>query len=141
MLTFRGIPINGTHDSVIAQPPELHVVRTYFWGIKEESEIVGGRGGRELSCYIWLHNKYATRQKVEEAITTINSWVGMHGVLVEEDNTNNVKLTYNNVTFAGFAREAMAGRDSRGPIRDFAGTVDGGWIQPGTLLFRQLSPQ
>jgi hypothetical protein len=141
MLTFRGIPINGTHGIVLAQPPELRVVRTYFWGLRGEIEIVGGKAGRSLTCHIWLHAKYSTRQKVEEAITTINSWVGENGVLEEQDNYNNVKLTYNNTTFEGFTREALPGQDGPGPLYDYARTVDGGWFQPGTLTFRQLVPQ
>jgi hypothetical protein len=141
MIKFRGIQINGTHDLILAHPPELQVVRTYFWGLRGESEIVGGKAGRALTCYIWLHNRYANRLDIENAITTINSWVGENGVLVEEDTHNNVTLTFNEVTFEGFTREVIQGRDSNGPLRDYAGTIDGGWFQPGTLAFRQLVPQ
>lgn len=138
MLTFRGIPIFGTHDIITTGPPELQVVRSYFWGLKGESEIVGGPAGRSLSCYIWLHRQYRTRWDLERGIWEINTWVGEHGVLIEHDYQNNAILTFNDVTFEGFTREGLGGRDSAGPTFDYACTVDCGWFQPGRLLFRQL---
>jgi hypothetical protein len=138
MLTFNGMLIPGTHDNVSAPPPELQVVRSYFWGLRAESEIVGGQAGRPLSCFIWLHNQYTTRYILEAMIYQINTWVGSHGQLIERDLQNNAVLIFDNVTFEGFTRQGLGGRESDGPTFDYARTVDGGWFQPGRLQFRQL---
>lgn len=140
-LYFCGQPIFGTSQIVVADPPELHVSRTFYWGLKGMSEVIGGASGRKLRADMWLHNAYRSRATIENAIVIINSWVGRHGLLKELDRNNNTWLEYYNVTFHGLERQSIGGRGAPDPIYDYAGTVDGGWVQAVTLNFFQLTPQ
>jgi hypothetical protein len=135
LITFDGKQIFGTHGVIEPAVNELQVHRTYYWGLLGETEVLGTPSGRELSCNIWLHNYYATRKRLEEAVDEINSWIGVHGELEETDVYGN-RITYNEVTFHGCDRLPVGGH--MGPWRDVAGTVDGGWVQSARLRFYQL---
>lgn len=138
MITFNGKQIKGTHDAVAYSSPELQVSRTYFWGLQGESEITGGKSGRNMTVYMWLHDKHSSRTAIEDRVKEIMTWVGEHGVLVETDARNSMTKTYENVTFTGVEPITFPNRESVGPIKDYAGTVDGGWIQAVNLKFYQL---
>ncbi|MHB8953343.1 MAG: hypothetical protein ACYC4U_10275 [Pirellulaceae bacterium] len=138
MLFFNGRLIPGTHDAILENPTELQVVRTYFWGLRGVGEVVGGHGGRELSVFMWLHNRYGSRQSLEQAVDELGKWIGENGVLVEQDYQTQYTKVYENVTFTAVEHMPVGGRESVGPIFDYARTVDGGWLEALTLRFYQL---
>ena len=137
-IEFRGHRIPGTHGVVVAAMPNLNVRRRYYWGLFGESEVTGAPKGRVLTVSIWLHGGYVTRTGLERYIdNSLLPLIKAHGHLVEKDRYG-TRLTYKGVTFTGFQRLPFAYRKDADPIRDYAGTVDGGWVQSGTLWFYQV---
>lgn len=133
MLTFNGA-IDGTHGPVTMEPPLLHSKIVKFWGVNGETELRGGRGGRILECRIWLHNGYSTYRALGRELESLDRRVGTHGTLTIRGN-GGYQRQFRNCTFLGFTPDGLPGS---GPVRDVAGTLDGGWWIAGTLRWRQL---
>jgi hypothetical protein len=150
---FKNYAFPGTHGAAIVLPPELHVVRSSFFGLDGTSEIVGGRGGREITVDMWFHNKFFRRdQLINGPITTSRLIIGHHGKLelihelAPQRSKQNGAITYQakarkeeyeDVTFHGFFPTSFGGQPGV-PLFDWAGTVDGGWFIAGQLRFYQL---
>lgn len=156
MIKFTGKEIKGTHGAAVAMPPALQTVRTYYWGLKGQTEIVGGTGGRELMIKMWIHGRvsqkgkaYAKRDEIEKAIKEIDKLVGKNGTLEIDlgdqpqktnkstQQYNKEKQKYNHCTFVSMSPDSV-GSGAACPYFDWAGTVDGGWFMAATLTFYQL---
>ena len=138
MLFFCDRLIPGTHDVVSAETPEFHAIRRKFWGLHGALEIVGGTGGRDLSVSMYLHNRYWTLHAMHAAITDLSSLQGQHGLLREWDAYNQCDRTWQGCTLDSIEWLAFPGREDTGPVRDYAGGIDGGWVQAVSLHFHQL---
>jgi len=116
--------------------PELQTYRTHFQGVNGISEIIGGRGGRQLEFPVILHKKWARRQSMEDYVEfdlNLRAF-GENGNIAYTANEATIK--YDDCTFHGFFM------DPNGPLFDYSGTLeeDGtrGWFCSGMLLFFQL---
>ena len=138
-LKFKNQTIPGTHGLITEGPIELHLRRTYFYGLKGESEIVSGYGGRPLYADMWIHNSYSDFTDLNAYLATLDKKMGDHGTLETTYSPSNGKeQTFEHCTFLGFERLPLPGRDQPGALEDVAGTVDGGWFINGRLHFHQL---
>lgn len=136
-ITFQPLNIRGTHGPVVYEPPGHQSKIVKYWGLHGERELTGGRGGRMLRCHITLHAKHLTRKALEAAVSLLNRNVGAHGTL-EVRLADGTSDRFADCTFLGFQPDGdPSGRT--GPLKDEAGTLDGGWWIQGTLHWRQLS--
>lgn len=125
-LTFRGSPVLGTCGQLQVGEWDPLLARTVFFGVIGESEIVGGVGGRDIECEVWIHNSWNNSAAVVNAITTLENATNSNGLLVE---SGPVYREFPNCTFLGC-------RVDRGPLP--SNTV--GWFAIATLRWRQLQP-
>lgn len=141
MLLFKGLTIPGTHGQVVMQSAELASMRRYFWGLGGVGEIFGGPTFRQLSCSMWIHNRF-TGTKLHEFLDELDGKVGDHGALrCDLRQTQGFIQTFNACTFEGFFREVQPGQNGGVMLQDITGTVEtpaGYWFCPGTLVFTQL---
>jgi len=142
MIQFGTSVIPGTHQSPIFTAPELHAVRNHFAGVRYESEILLGTGGRPVVIPIMLHSQLQTAIALEGLLKTLNTMVGMHELLeILEGPYGGVPMEFPNCTFEGFTKD---GSDDAGPLADMVGLLDGvtpSWWIKGMLMFRQLSTE
>jgi len=149
VIKFRSKEIPGTHGAAVFPPPELHVVRTYFWSMRGQTEIVGDTGGREVTVDLWLHDGFKKREDIAKKLKALDAMVGAHGVLEVDlgaqpktasgssaSASSKEKETLRYCTFGGFDRSSIG--QGPVPVFDYAGTVDGGWFAAGMLRFYQL---
>ena len=133
MLTFAGLLVPGTHGPVITEPPDYHGRITHYSGVIGESQLLLGRGGRNLRVEIVLHSPSFTSADVLAANLDIIDQYSqtLVGVLQE---TGTVTRTFPNCTFRGFQI------DENGMKPDIAGTLSGTgtWWCRGVLSFRQM---
>lgn len=134
-IQFAGKSVPGTHGIAQLGPQELTRMSTNFWALHGECEIIGGRRGREIVIEMWVHNKYASAANLEATLRNIELELGWHGTL-EVTGTN--PQIFDQCTFTQLERVPFEGRADAAPLDDVAGTVDGGWVQPIKLHFRQL---
>ena len=147
-ITFDKFIIKGTFSAIVPSAPDLHVRRSYFWGTKGETEIVGGRGGRELTCKVLIHEKkFATWKKLIDWLLTLDAKIGDHGTLESvAGHDATIKQKFENCTFHGFEWQPFGGQETAGPLPDVGGGLrespsDKGdiWFINGVLRWRQLS--
>jgi len=134
---FKNLTAYGTHGPVVTEPPARQRRIVKYWGLHGEREIDGGRGGRMLRIEITVHNRYASRQSLQLALDLADRIVGHYGTLAVRLADGTTKQ-YQHCTFEGFQPHGDP-RGRTGPLKDEAGTLDGGWWIQGTLHFRQLS--
>ena len=104
---------------------------TTTFGLKGESEVVGGTGAREATCQVWLFNGYSTGAACQTAINTLVNLVNKTGTLAE---TGNITRNFANVNLVGVDIDD-------GPIPVTGSSVRSGysgWMAVVTLRFRQL---
>lgn len=130
MIRFTRV-ISGTHGAPMFDAPALQRKTVKFWGLIGEGELVGQRGGRWIDVFIWLHGNYTSAAALTRELESLDRMVGRHGDLVI---TGSYSRRFRNCTFDGFTPAGERG----GPIRDVAGTLDGGWWTAGNLRWRQL---
>jgi hypothetical protein len=135
-LGFNGQFIRGTHGKIQESPPAIQVVRSQFFGLRGESEIRGEQGGRDLECWIYLHNNYTTANLLSAELIRLAGLVGVNSSL--DVSGGPILDTYDDCTFEGFFPLPF---DESGNymLPDVARTLDtnGGWFARGTLRWRQ----
>jgi hypothetical protein len=146
MITFNGnqIKCGNVHTYLDIQGGDLHVQRTYFWGLRGTSEIVADPGVWQVSSTCWLNDASfegaAGLQAFRGYLKTLADLRGEHGQLTETDANGNVMADYAAATFEGFNPASFDGHRAVGPIQDSVGMVSSGngWIMQGTLMFTIL---
>lgn len=139
MLVFNNQQIYGTHWALIPSAPDLQLKTTKFMGVNGESAIRGGRGGREISCHICIHNSFATARALTTFLRLLDTLVGSYGELRETRQSGKGidQEPFRECVFLGFWMDPQYGI-----IPDLSGTLDGAnpsWHCEGTLRWRQLS--
>lgn len=125
-LAHNGTSIPGSHESLQLAAAELPIVRSRYFGLAGETEIVGARGGRAISVRLVLHNGYSNAAACLTALDTLLGRQGEHGTLAE---TGNLTRDFANTTLKSVTLE-------QGPLPP-SGTISG-WFALCTLQFRQL---
>lgn len=139
MLVFNGFTLYGTHRSLVPAAPDLQLKTTKFMGVHGESAIRGGRGGREITCHICIHNRYGTARELTTYLRQLDTLVGGFGELRERrvDGAGIDQEPFKECVFLGFTPDPQYGI-----IPDTSGTLDGAnpsWHTEGMLRWRQLS--
>lgn len=128
-LTFGDYQIPGINRAPAVGAPELEAIRTKFFGVAGESEILGAIGGRTLEYFYYFSKSDWEQEDLVTNLATLKTYVGTNATLTE---SGSVSETFADVTFDGFERV--------GPqLPDTAGTFLGGWWIPLVLRFRQLT--
>ena len=129
---FSGKTIPGFCLPFLPPPPEFEAVRTKFFNVRGESEIVGEIGGRTFEVPICLFGKYKDAADLTDFIeSTLRELIGDNGTLELKDDSG--WGSFLDCTFEGFTPQPP------GVLHDDAGTLDGGWWCNGLLRFRKLS--
>jgi len=133
MITIDGFEFKGTHGAAVSAPPQLRVMRKAFSGVDGESEIKGGKTGREVSVDIVVHERLNASQM--EAVLGVYEYqiLGRHGTLLVRADTG-YDQAFANTTYMGFERDP----ETPAPLYDYANTIDGRWWIRGRLKFYQL---
>ena len=127
---FDGLTFAGTHGTAMEGSWTSQSLRRYYFGLYGQTEKRGGRGARELTVDITLHDTYSDFAALHGFLKNkLNRKINKHGTLEVKD--DNIQQTFKNVTFDRFDW-------TQPPLADDAGTVDGGWWMSGVLRFTQL---
>tara|TARA_R100000808_G_scaffold24931_1_gene59479 strand:- start:8699 stop:9118 length:420 start_codon:yes stop_codon:yes gene_type:complete len=136
-VTHGSLTVNGKNGLAVVKPPELHVKRTHFPGLRGDSEIVLGTGGAQIDVPMWIYNSYTTRAKLQDFEDEMRGHVGTNATLTVT--LDSETETYTDCTFVGFEPMPLPGQQHASPLKDHAGTVDGGWFINGMLHFYQVT--
>jgi hypothetical protein len=152
-IQFDGVTIKcaNAHSHLSVSGGEVQAVRTHFWGIKGNSEILSTSGIWRLQCTCWLNDGtfvatpggYAA---LRGYLKTLRELRGTHGTVVEQFTTpvegeaETVQgINYTKATFEGFQEMPFQGQEhTASPIVDSTGLMGGGWILQGTLSWTLL---
>lgn len=133
MIDIEGIQPKGTHGLIVADPPQLITRRVHYVGLDGETEIESGVTGRRLYCTFLLHDEYRTVADLEVWLSILeHTIVGRHGTVATD--LGETFQSFPHTTFEGFKRDPQ----QPAPLKDYAGTIDGGWWIKGTLEFYQV---
>jgi hypothetical protein len=121
----------GTYGSPGREVVDLQTWRNQFPGVIGVSELMGGPGARPFIFDMWIHHSFSTDDGLESYLTSMDNHVGANGALSLTLSPGGSTKTFEDVTFDGWRR-------LWGPIRDVAGTVDGGWVCGVELFFAIL---
>lgn len=156
MLRFMQHIIPGPHTTLLAQPPNLHLRESMFFGLRGVSVIMGQQTDREVSAEIWLTKREWVSPRAAELFAEmkfLDLLVGEFGILREESvvasspSFDGLPRTFPDCQFVGFTPLAIPGQQAPGPLRDVAGSLHNyaanaqsyAWLQYGRLVWRQLS--
>jgi hypothetical protein len=121
-------------EGLVIEPRPTQRKTTKFWGVNNESQIYGGRGGRNIlvPVIVFKVGTYTTAALLADYINaTLNgSALGTKGILTITSLSNH--SAFDDTTYDGFALV-------EGPKQDVGGTLGGQYWAIGQLLFRQLS--
>ena len=138
---FRTVEIKGRVLRHGKPHHDIQVWRTHFPNVHGVSEIRGGIGGRLLEFPMLLFGGFTRRRDLEEYINEVLNFqlANENGTITHTGtgsaSANTTEPDYEDCTLHGFEMHPM------GPIFDYAGTVDGGWLCYGVLRFFQNSPK
>lgn len=146
MITFDGTPIKcgHVHSYLDIQGGDLHVQRTYYWGLRGTSEIVADPGIWTVTSTCWLNDTSFEGNGGLAAfrayLRTLADAIGANGPLVETDTSGNIMAEWSAATFEGFDPTPFDGHRTVSPIQDSVGMVSSGhgWIMQGTLNWTVL---
>lgn len=129
-LEFNGFEIPGLFGRVYIGGRAHQSQRTKFWGLDGESEISGGWGARPIVINHTFFGDYQSYNDITAALDDLDRRTGANGRLSLLNSAMNWE--FYDVTFDG-AEKLFA------PMRDVAGTLDGGYWTELILYFTQLS--
>lgn len=147
-ITFKGnqIKCGDHHEYLAVQGGEVVTVRTHFFGIKGNSEIVSKPGfwGIESVCWLadsdWTANQ-AGFNKLQTYLTELRDLRGENGTLKHTMADGTDAGTWLEATFEGFTPAPFEGFASPSPIKDVVGMANSanGWIMKGVLRWTLVS--
>lgn len=153
MIVFKNRKIpTASHGTIVAHPPSLFSHVHEFFGLHGTSEIIGGRGPREITVDIWLSDRKWTGQQPTQLfkeLDRLDLQVGKNGTINEQvSGGNGLTRKFKYCTFLGFTPRAVGAQEGPSPLRDEAGLLHtysnfnssgGAWFIRGTLRWRQVS--
>ena len=110
----------------------MQTKRTRRWGLKGESEIRGKPQGRPIILDVLHYGGFTTYKKLRKSLRGLDDRIGQHGTL--QIHVAGITEDFKDCTFLHY--EPGQGEDA-GPLEDTGGTIDGGWWQEITFIFRQ----
>lgn len=148
---FLNTIIPGTHGDILELPPEVPLVRSYFWGLNGVSELrPPHRGARKLALNMWIHNRFWFQHQLDRLLNDLDSlWVGnTHGTIhmimegrPSQQPTRRRDHTYAKAyhfcTLDRVERIPQPGQKVAVPLYDYVGKIGGWWIEVN-LHFTQL---
>lgn len=148
-ITFKEEVIRcGTaHSHLQLAGGEVQAVRTHFWGVRGNSEIVSNPGVWQLSCTCWMNDAAwpataAGYAALRAYLLSLRDRRGEHGEVTEtflQGSDTVTSAMFTKATFEGFFEAPFAGQDfSASPVIDYPGMLGGGWIVQGTLQWTLL---
>lgn len=129
-LEFNGLQIPGLFGQVQIGGRLAQVQRTKFWGVNGESEIRGGWGSRPIIIQHTLYGDYQNNAQAMAFLEQLDSMTAKNGALRLSNAV--VSKTFYDCTLDGVEKPML-------PMKDVAGTLDGGYWADITLHFTQLS--
>ena len=137
-VTFGTVEIPGMVLKGVSLPPRQVQNKTRkYWGLNGESRINGGTGGRTIRLPILLYDDetdpepFDTARKLSDYIkTTLGDLQGTEETMSFVSESDHDEFA--SCVFEGFELS------SDGVVKDYAGTLGGGFFAMGTLVFRQL---
>jgi len=134
-LNFAGQPIPGLVFDPDIDPPAIQVVRTHYAGLKGETEINLGEGGRYIRFPVELCDaSFRDAAAVTALLKKFDERIGATGDLKQ---TGNIVRTFKNCTFEGCKK-------LHEPIPDHAKTLISGVVSYHCrvlLVWYQLTTQ
>lgn len=145
-ITFQGkrILCGNEHDLIVEEPPQINIRQFYSWTQNGIVEIFGGRGGRPLVIYCWIHDSsFRNYSAIDNYMKSLDQRAGEFGQLrVSTTVTGSQSVAVrDNCRFIGFRRTGFPGQSSPQPILaigTFDTTAYGSWHIAGELHFYQL---
>ena len=123
-VTFNGGTLPGIPEHLHRGEPHLQLREVHFWGLVGAAAILGQRKGRILTIQHVVHNQFATYAALTAELAKLYAAVGESGDLTITNTDNGYTETFRHCVYLGFT----TGVDARdGPLKDVAGTLDGGW--------------
>lgn len=132
-VTFGGVTFAGTHSSHSSSPASVQSRIIKLWNVPGELELLGGPGGRDVVIPIVLHDSYGAFLDLRLQMQIYEELVGTNEEL--QISSGGFADVFRSSTYHGFE---VIGDPRDGPLKDVAGTLDGGWWWRGTLKFRSL---
>lgn len=121
-------PCGDLHQLPLPEPFDTATQDISFYGVPGSVEVTDAYHGRTIAIGCNFQN-FDTFPLLEAALYVVD---GKYTVLVDVDLTITIQgypIVYPNCSFRGFMREGPAFLDGSG---------QNGWVQVGTLIFRQL---
>lgn len=149
MINFAGetIKCGDNHSHLHVSGGELQAVRTHFWGVSGNSEIVSGPGTWTLHCRCWLNDggwpaTAAGLAQLRTYLKLLRDLRGEHGEVIEQITVAGTAGTFQRftaATFEGFQEIPFDGQNTTAsPVPDVSGMLGGGWIVAGELRWTLL---
>jgi len=133
---FNGHTLNGTLLHQHRAPRTVQQRPLHFWGVVGAGWLMGQRKEREIVLDHLLHNNFAKYTNLAAEMAKWDTYAGESGTLVITNTDNGVTETFPDCVYQGYYN---APEPADGPLKDVAGTLDGGWFIRLFHRFVQLS--